>query len=60
VTNTDGSVDVLLQPHQPSGALQNWITNPPGPFKLMLRAYLPGADIVDGDYQVPPVTEVRS
>lgn len=60
VTNTDGSVDVLLQPHQPSGAPQNWITNPPGPFKLMLRAYLPGADIVDGDYQVPPVTEVRS
>jgi hypothetical protein len=60
VTNADGSTDLLLRSHQPPDASQNWITTPPGRFKLMLRAYLPGADIVDGDYQVPPVTEVRS
>jgi hypothetical protein len=60
VTNADGSIDLLLQSHQPSDPTQNWITTPPGRFKLMLRAYLPGADIVNGDYQVPPVTEVRS
>jgi hypothetical protein len=60
VTNADGSIDLLLQSHQPSDAPQNWITTPPGRFKLMLRAYLPTADIVNGDYQVPPVTEVRS
>jgi hypothetical protein len=60
LANADGSVDILLQPHQPSGAAQNWLAVPPGRFKLMLRAYLPGVAIVDGDYQVPPVVEVRS
>jgi hypothetical protein len=60
VTNADGSVDIVLQPHQPTGAAQNWLATPPGRFKLMLRAYLPGAAIVNGDYEVPPVVEVRS
>ncbi len=58
--NADGSVDILLQPHQPSGDAQNWLATPPGRFKLMLRAYLPGAAVVDGDYEVPPVVEVQS
>jgi hypothetical protein len=58
--NADGSVDILLQPHQPTGAAANWLETPPGRFKLMLRAYLPGAAIVDGDYEVPPIVEVRS
>ncbi len=60
VKNADGSVDILLQPHQPSGAAQNWLATPPGRFKLMLRAYLPAAAVVDGDYEVPPLVEVRS
>jgi hypothetical protein len=60
VKNTDGSVDILLQPHQPSDTPQNWVATPAARFKLMLRAYLPGAAIVDGDYEVPPVVEVRS
>jgi hypothetical protein len=60
VKNTDGSVDILLQPHQPSDTAQNWVATPAARFKLMLRAYLPGAAIVDGDYEVPPVVEVRS
>jgi hypothetical protein len=59
VQNADGSVDILLQPDEPTGAAPNWLATPPGRFKLMLRAYLPGAAIVNGDYQVPPV-EVRS
>jgi hypothetical protein len=60
VTNADGSVDILLQRRAPSGAAQNWVTTPAGRFKLMLRAYLPGPAIVDGEYRVPPVVEVRS
>ena len=60
VKNADGSVDILLQPHQPSDAAQNWVATPAGRFKLMLRAYLPGAAILDGDYEVPPVIKVRS
>jgi hypothetical protein len=60
VTNADGSVDILLQPHQPSGAAQNWLAIPPGRFKLMLRAYLPGVAIIDGDYEVPPVVRRKA
>jgi hypothetical protein len=60
VKNSDGSVEILLQHHQPSGAAQNWLATPRDRFKLMLRVYLPGAVIVDGDYEVPPVAQVRS
>jgi len=58
VRNSDGSVDILLQPRQPNGPAQNWVPTPTGRFKLMLRAYLPRAAIVDGSYEVPPVVEV--
>ena len=58
VTNADGSVDILLQPQEPSGPRQNWLPIPTGRFKLMLRAYLPGVPIVDGSYEVPPVGQV--
>jgi hypothetical protein len=58
VTNSDGSVDILLQPQEPNGPAQNWVPTPTGRFKLMLRAYLPGVAIVDGSYEVPPVVEV--
>ena len=58
VTNADGSVDILLQRQAPSGPAQNWLPTPAGRFKLTLRAYLPGAAVVDGSYEVPPVVEV--
>jgi hypothetical protein len=58
VTNPDGSVDILLQPLAPSTQAPNWLPTPTGRFKLMLRAYLPGPPIVNGDYEVPPVVEV--
>ena len=58
VTNPDGSVDIRLQPLEPNGPTQNWVPTPPGRFKLMLRAYLPGVAVLDGSYEVPPVVEV--
>jgi hypothetical protein len=58
VTNADGSVDILLQPQQPSGRADNWLPTPTGRFNLMLRAYLPGTAIVNGDYHVPAVVRV--
>ena len=60
VVNADGSVDILIQAKRPTGDSQNWLTTPSGRFKLMLRAYLPAAVIVDGAYEVPPVVEVQS
>jgi hypothetical protein len=58
VTEPDGSVDILLASHAPGGPAQNWLATPSGRFKLMLRAYLPGAAILDGSYDVPSVVRV--
>lgn len=60
VENADGSVDILLQRDQPPDDAQNWVETPPGRFKLMLRAYLPGPVIANGRYEVPPVVQVPS
>jgi hypothetical protein len=57
--NADGSIDIYLQPGTPTGHEQNWLTTPSGRFKLMLRAYLPGAAILDGTYRVPPVVRAQ-
>jgi hypothetical protein len=59
VTNPDGSVDILIQPETPGGQAQNWLPTPAGRFNLMLRAYLPDAEILDGSYEVPPVLRIE-
>jgi hypothetical protein len=57
--NADGSIDMYLQPEAPTGHEQNWLPTPSGKFKLMLRAYLPGAAILNGTYRVPPVVKAQ-
>ena len=59
VPNADGSIDMYLQRTAPAGHESNWLPAPAGNFKLMLRAYLPGRAILDGEYHVPPVKRVR-
>jgi hypothetical protein len=57
--NADGSIDVYLQQEAPTGHEQNWLPTPFGKFKLMLRAYLPGAAILNGAYRVPQVVKAQ-
>ena len=57
--NADGSIDIYLQHTAPAGHESNWLPTPAGALKLMLRAYLPGRAILDGEYHVPPVKRVR-
>lgn len=57
--NADGSIDVYIQRAAPTGHDSNWLPAPAGAFKLMLRAYLPGRAILDGEYHVPPIKRVR-
>ena len=54
----DGSIDIYLQRTAPSGHESNWLPAPAGKFKLMLRAYLPGRAVLQGEYHVPPVKRV--
>jgi hypothetical protein len=56
----DGSVDIFLQNGAPAGHESNWLPTPPGDFMLWLRVYLPSAAILNGQYNVPPVVEVRT
>src|SRR5579885_3320410 len=58
VPNADGSVDIYIQRMAPAGHESNWLPAPAGYFKLMLRAYLPGRAVLDGEYHVPPVKRV--
>jgi hypothetical protein len=55
VRNEDGSVDIYLQRDAPAGHESNWLPAPTGNFILWLRVYMPGAAILDGAYEVPPV-----
>ncbi len=59
VPNADGSIDIYLQRTAPAGHESSWLPIPAGYFKLMLRAYLPGRAILDGEYHVPPVMKVQ-
>ena len=59
VSNADGSIDIYIQNTAPAGHAANWLPAPAGGFMLWLRAYQPGAAILSGEYQVPPVVEVK-
>jgi hypothetical protein len=59
VPNADGSVDIYIQNTAPAGHESNWLPAPSGNFILWLRAYLPGAAILKGEYKVSPVVEVK-
>ena len=56
----DGSLEITLSHAEPAdrGAAANWLPVPDGPFVLMLRLYLPGPPVLDGDYDYPAVERV--
>lgn len=58
VPNLDGSVDIHIQKEAPAGKESNWLPAPSGNFILWLRVYIPGEDILKGQYTVPPVLKV--
>jgi hypothetical protein len=57
--NPDGSTDIYIQNAAPAGHESNWLPAPSGNFILWLRVYLPGQTILNGEYQSPPVVEVK-
>ena len=59
VPNAEESIDIYMQNMAPAGHESNWLPATLGDFKLWLRAYLPGAAILDGKYNVPLVVEVK-
>jgi len=57
--NDDGSVDIYIQKAAPAGRESNWLPAPSGKFILWLRVYLPGTAILEGQYNVPAVRELK-
>ena len=56
----DGSIDILLQRGQPeTEKLSNWLPTPAGPFRVVVRAYLPRASLIDGRFRMPPVEKAK-
>jgi hypothetical protein len=57
--NKNGSFDIYIQHDSPGeGRQSNWLPAPEGKFSLTLRAYMPGAAILEGRYAPPAVTLV--
>jgi hypothetical protein len=58
--NPDGSLDIFIQ-HAAPGAAQasNWLPAPAGTIALILRAYIPGPQLLDRSYAPPPLTHER-
>ncbi len=57
VRGADGSIEMWMSRKQPSGArAANWLPSPPSrPFGLVFRTYLPRAQLLDGEYRLPPL-----
>lgn len=53
-----GSIDLYLSHEAPPGHLANWLPTPAGPFRLVMRLYLPEASVLHGTYRYPPVEVV--
>lgn len=57
-SNTDGSLDVYVQPQSPGQAKQNnWLPSPTTnqPFNMILRLYWPQPQALNGTWSPPPI-----
>jgi len=61
VRRADGGYDIWIGREDPGGAhTANWLPAPArGPFALVMRAYLPGPDLLDGRYRLAPVKQLK-
>jgi hypothetical protein len=52
----DGSLTIVIQREQPAST-DSWLPAPAAPFRPLMRLYQPQPAILDGTYQVPPITQ---
>jgi hypothetical protein len=58
--NADGSLDVFIQHERPDRLQQNWLPAPEKEFVIVLRAYRPRPELLEGLYVVPGVRRTKS
>ncbi len=54
----NGSLTITIQHDEPADGIErsNWLPAPEGDFRPILRMYEPGPSILDGSYEIPPIT----
>lgn len=57
VRDPDGGVTITMSATRPSdpAAAANWLPTPAGPFRPLLRMYMPDASVLDGSYVLPAI-----
>jgi hypothetical protein len=59
--NADGSLDIYIQNQSPGKDKEaNWLPAPTGEFNLVLRTYLPSANIQEQRWTPPPLMKVKA
>ncbi|WP_158862489.1 DUF1254 domain-containing protein [Leifsonia sp. AG29] len=60
VHDDDGGLTITMSATRPADpkAAANWLPAPAGPFRPLLRMYLPGADVLSGEYRLPAIERV--
>jgi hypothetical protein len=55
--NADGSLDIWIARQDPGGVkTANWLPAPEsGPYRLIMRTYLPKQELLAGTYLLPPL-----
>lgn len=52
--NADGSLDIWIGHDDPGGdRTRNWLPAPEGPYQMILRAYLPRPELLEGRHALP-------
>lgn len=58
--NTDGSLDIYLQPQSPGPELEaNWLATKPGRFHVLLRLYAPRRVVLTGAWSAPDIQRLK-
>ncbi|WP_166366952.1 DUF1254 domain-containing protein [Pseudomonas akapageensis] len=58
-TDADGGITLYLSYKSPGKSKEgNWLPTPNGPFYGVLRMYLPGPEVIKGQWQMPMLTPV--
>ena len=50
---SDGSLTITISNAQPAAGTDNWLPAPDGPFRIVLRTYVPETPILNGTWQPP-------
>jgi hypothetical protein len=50
---SDGSLTITISNTQPASGTDNWLPAPDGPFRMVLRTYVPETPILNGTWQPP-------